>query len=86
MRPQVDQSVTVYSSVVNRKVHDPCLFSRDKTSKEYLLVFVDDIIIIAENTDLCETIKKEIKAIYAAKDLGNCRYTLGIRITRNIIG
>ena len=63
--------------------YDQCLFYRNDVNREYLLVYVDDLLIITPDLTSCERVKGEIKETYAAKDLGECKHILGIRVSRS---
>jgi hypothetical protein len=65
-------------------INDPCLFTRKMKGKsEYLIIYVDDILIAAETEEAVALIKREIGEHFRAKDLGELSFILGIKVTRN---
>lgn len=63
---------------------DNCVFQRkNRGLKEILAVYVDDVLIIAENTTAISTIKVELASAFKIKDLGKLDYILGMRISQN---
>ena len=60
---------------------EECLFRRGKT--EFLLVYVDDILVICPDVITVERIKTELSDLFPIKDLGEIREYLGIEVTRN---
>lgn len=63
---------------------DQCVFFRDKpTGREYLAVYVDDLIVLCPNPEAVQTAKQELMACFKAKDLGELSFVLGIKVSRN---
>lgn len=61
---------------------DPCIhINRNKTV--FLLVYVDDILIVTKNRKCKEDIVRILKEQFSVKDLGEAQYCLGIEIIRN---
>jgi hypothetical protein len=61
--------------------HDQCLFTRGcGESLEYLLVYVDDILVIARTDEAAGRIKAEIMSHFDSKDFGPVTEMLGIKI------
>jgi hypothetical protein len=54
-------------------------------SKVFLLIYVDDILILASAVDDIQNIKDEIPKLYEIKDLGEPEYFLGIKLERSSI-
>ncbi|XP_071713967.1 uncharacterized mitochondrial protein AtMg00810-like [Rutidosis leptorrhynchoides] len=52
----------------------------------YLLLYVDDIILVTSSTSLCTFIMALLAREFAMKDLGNLSYFLGIHVSRNSEG
>jgi len=48
----------------------------------YIILYVDDIILITSSHDLCKFIMALIASEFAMKDLGPLSYFLGIAMTR----
>jgi hypothetical protein len=64
-------------------VTDPCLFIRKENEKPgFLLLYVDDMIILALSDGDVEAIKNAIKDRFEIKDLGEARNVLGMTIER----
>lgn len=63
----------------SRSHSDPCLYFC-KRRKLYLLLYVDDILLIGHDEDIQKVIKA-LQMKYDCKDLGKVSYFLGIRIT-----
>ncbi|KAF8054514.1 Retrovirus-related Pol polyprotein from transposon TNT 1-94 [Scenedesmus sp. PABB004] len=55
------------------------------TSGAYILIYVDDILIIARNRALAESVKAELFAAFKTRDLGEVSQYLGMHITRDRI-
>ena len=52
----------------------------------YLLLYVDDIILIVSSDKLCQSIISRLSSEFAMKDLGHLSYFLGIAVTRHAGG
>jgi len=52
----------------------------------YILLYVDDIILITSSHELCKSIMTLLASEFAMKDLGSLSYFLGIAVTRHIGG
>ena len=48
-----------------------------------LLVYVDDILVVGNNTDLCTIFKQYLHTCFQLKDMGPLKYLLGIECARN---
>ncbi|XP_014503359.1 uncharacterized protein LOC106763707 [Vigna radiata var. radiata] len=71
----------------NHSKSDHSLFIYHKESDiAYILLYVDDIILIASSDSLRKSIMSLLSAEFAMKDLGPLSYYLGIAITRNATG
>jgi hypothetical protein len=63
---------------------DPCLYSRVTDGQTvYVTVFVDDLVISGSTLKAIDKFKRELKEKFSMKDLGELKYVLGIRVTRN---
>ncbi|KAL0412552.1 UNVERIFIED_CONTAM: Retrovirus-related Pol polyprotein from transposon RE2 [Sesamum radiatum] len=51
-----------------------------------LLVYVDDILVIAPTLSLIQTVKDYLHSLFTIKDLGDARYFLGLEIARSTDG
>jgi hypothetical protein len=61
---------------------DPCVFIHLAT-KEIIVVYVDDLILVTKNKKLMEILKEKLLKRYKARDFGPIGYYLGIRVVRN---
>ncbi|KAL0312290.1 UNVERIFIED_CONTAM: Retrovirus-related Pol polyprotein from transposon RE1 [Sesamum radiatum] len=70
-----------------QSMHDHCLFLK-KVSSGYvgLLVYVDDVLIMAPSEDFIAEIKTYLDGLFTIKDLGMARYFLGLQIARSALG
>jgi hypothetical protein len=48
----------------------------------YLIIYVDDILVLTESMKEMLTVKKQLSKMYAVKDLGEAEYFLGVKIER----
>ncbi|GJP39599.1 hypothetical protein CLOM_g23952 [Closterium sp. NIES-68] len=62
---------------------DPSLFLRTSPSPFYILVYVDDMILITADSAELERVKRELGSRLKCKDLGELQHYLGMEITRN---
>jgi len=63
---------------------DPGLYiQRRKDINVYILVYVDDILIVAKDLELVRDIKKTLMTTFDARDLGEAAYFLGWEIKRD---
>ena len=49
----------------------------------FLILYVDDILLIGNDTKFLSTIKDYLKSVFSMKDLGEAAYILGIKIYRD---
>ncbi|KAM6582045.1 hypothetical protein CsatB_009047 [Cannabis sativa] len=62
---------------------DTSLFIRNLSQHTtYLLVYVDDIIVIGSHAKEVSTLISNLSSLFALKDLGNLHYFLGVQITK----
>ncbi|CAI7862380.1 unnamed protein product [Closterium sp. NIES-54] len=66
-------------------IADPSLFLRTDTSLPpfYVLVYVDDLVFAAADTDALTLVKSELQKRHTCTDLGELRSYLGLQITRD---
>ncbi|GJP71316.1 hypothetical protein CLOP_g2159, partial [Closterium sp. NIES-67] len=62
---------------------DPSLFLRTSPSPFYILVYVDDMILITADSAELERVKRELGSRLKCKDLGELQHYLGMEITRD---
>jgi hypothetical protein len=81
----IDQTLTWIG--FHKCVSDSCVYTKtSKTNKQIILgLFVDDVIIIYNKEDQGEWVKlkQQIQLKYKIKDLGDAKYILGMKITRD---
>ncbi|KAL2253231.1 UNVERIFIED_CONTAM: Retrovirus-related Pol polyprotein from transposon RE2 [Sesamum indicum] len=67
--------------------HDHCLFFKALPSGFIgLLVYVDDVLLMAPSLDLISQVKVYLDGLFSIKDLGCARYFLGLQIARSAAG
>lgn len=54
-----------------------------KTSKVYVLVYVDDILVAAEDVAAMRSVKEQLMSIFDVRDMGESAYFLGMEIERD---
>ncbi|KAL2253435.1 UNVERIFIED_CONTAM: Retrovirus-related Pol polyprotein from transposon RE1 [Sesamum indicum] len=82
---EFSRSLTVFS--FKQSEHDHCLFLKPlDTGFIGLLVYVDDVLIMAPTDDLISQVKVHLDALFTIKDLGSARYFLGLQIARSEAG
>ena len=63
---------------------DPSLWVKhDKAGPVYVLIYVDDMLIAAKTVEQVERVKKLVRRVFVARDLGEARYFIGYEISRN---
>ena len=68
-----------------RTTSDHCVFVKRFLDGEFtiLLLYVDDVLIVGQNSDMISKLKEEIKKSFAMKDLGLAKQILGVTIFRD---
>jgi hypothetical protein len=61
---------------------DPCVYV-DKNTRTFVLIYVDDILIISGNQERERQIKDVLSKVFRIKDFGLAKYCLGIQIEQN---
>jgi hypothetical protein len=61
---------------------DPCVYV-DKNTRTFVLIYVDDILIISGNQERERQIKDVLSKAFRIKDFGLAKYCLGIQIEQN---
>ena len=70
-----------------QSIADPCLYIRvDATNIVYLIIYVDDFLIAAEDIKLIDQVADFLRQKFQLKDLGILSYYLGMEIRRNADG
>jgi len=63
---------------------EACVYKKESgSSKAFLILYVDDILLIGNDIEFLNTIKESLKISFAMKDLGEAAYILGIKIYRD---
>ena len=61
-----------------------CIYKKVSGSfLEFLILYVDDILLIGNNVEFLESIKDYLNKSFFMKDLGEAVYSLGIKIYRD---
>ncbi|KAL6331208.1 hypothetical protein AAG906_009636 [Vitis piasezkii] len=68
------------------KIHQSLFFRITSTQTTYILVYVDDILVIGSNAEVVTTLIKQLDVEFSLKDLGEITYFLGIQITHIVNG
>ena len=50
---------------------------------QFLILYVDDILLMGNEISLMEQTKNSLKTIFSMKDMGETKYILGIKIYRD---
>lgn len=66
---------------------DICFYKK-KFNEEwcFLLIYVDDFVVVAKSKEIVNKVKEEISARYEIQDLGEIKYYLGIEVSRDSDG
>ena len=63
---------------------EACVYKKvSGSSVVFLILYVDDILLIGNNIPMLETVKTSLKNSFSMKDLGEAAYILGIKIYRD---
>ena len=63
---------------------EPCVYKKVSGSHIlFLILYVDDILLMGNDKSLMEQTKKSLKIIFSMKDMGEAQYILGIKIYRD---
>ena len=67
-----------------RSAEDPCVyFKHSVEGNVFLIIYVDDILIMGTNISMLKSIKQWLCKTFAMKDLGEACYSIGIKIHRD---
>jgi len=67
----------------NRCEYDSYVYFKQSSDLTYLLLYVDDMLIIARNKTHIQKLKAQLKKEFDMKDLGEVKKILGMEITRD---
>ena len=69
---------------VPSKLDSALYIVRDDTGICYMLVYVDDLLIVSSCTNMTKKVKDFLVSVFTMKDLGDATYYLGMNITRSV--
>ncbi|CAM8978460.1 unnamed protein product [Rhodiola kirilowii] len=69
----------------SKSKYDSCLYLKNMNAKyhAFVLLYVDDMLIISESRPIVNSIKSDWKKHFDMKDMGEAQRILGVRITRD---
>jgi hypothetical protein len=77
-----DEVIKSFGFVQNAE--ETCVYKKmSGSSVVFLVLYVDDILLIGDNVDLLNSVKKYLNSKFSMKDLGEAAYVLGIKIYRD---
>ena len=76
-----DEVVKGFGFIKNEE--EACVYKKESGSSiAFLILYVDDILLIGNNISMLESVKTSLKNSFSMKDLGEVAYILGIKIYR----
>jgi hypothetical protein len=67
-----------------KNVEEPCVYKKVSGSIViFLVLYVDDILLIENDTPMMKVVKSSLRKSFSMKDLGEVAYILGIKIYRD---
>ncbi|KAL0313415.1 UNVERIFIED_CONTAM: Retrovirus-related Pol polyprotein from transposon RE2 [Sesamum radiatum] len=75
-----DEVIRGYDFIKNN--YDPCVYKISGSSVAYLVLYVDDILLIGNDVKMLRDIKAWLSTQFCMKDMGEASYILGIKIYR----
>jgi hypothetical protein len=67
-----------------KNVEEPCVYKKVSGSIViFLVLYVDDILLIENDTPMMNVVKSSLRKSFSMKDLGEVAYILGIKIYRD---
>ena len=77
-----DSVIKVYGFI--QTFGEACVYKKvSGSSVAFLILYVDDILLIGNNTEFLDSIKGYLNKNFSMKDLGEAAYILGIKIYRD---
>ena len=77
-----DEVVKGFGFIKNEE--EACVYKKESgSSVAFLILYVDDILLIGNNIPMLESVKTSLKNSFSMKDLGEAAYILGIKIYRD---
>ena len=73
------------SQEYKRTFADPCVYVRRFHDDKFiiLLLYVDDMLIVGQDVDMIQKLKRELSKTFDMKDLGSAKRILGMEILRD---
>jgi hypothetical protein len=66
-----------------KKVEEPCVYKVSGSAVVFLVLYMDDILLIKNDIPMMEVVKSSLRKSFSMKDLGEAVYILGIKIYRD---
>ena len=77
-----DEVIKAYGFI--QTFEEACIYKKvSGSSVAFLILYVDDILLIGNNTEFLDSIKGYLNKNFSVKDLGEATYILGIKIYRD---
>ena len=67
----------------NRCEYDSCVYFKQSDDPTYLLLYADDMVIVARNKIHVQKLKSQLKKEFDMKDLGDAKKMLDMKITQD---
>lgn len=78
---------SLFEAGAKQSLFDPCLFSIKENNDEcYILIHVDDILVATNSQHLIDKLENTMNKSFVAKNLGDAKQYLGIKITKSSDG
>ena len=77
---QQSKTLALYKT---RMIHEFIVASRSKGFIVFLVLYVDDILIMGSNIEMLKSMKEWLSSKFSMKDLGDASYILGVKIYRD---
>src|SRR6266498_3790611 len=76
--------IYLWSKAGIKNCEEACVYKNEsRSSKAFLILYVDDILLIGNDEKFLNMIKESLQKSFAMKDLGEVAYILGIKINRD---
>ena len=74
------------SQEYKRTFADPCVYVRRFPDDKFIIIllYVDDILIVGQDADMIQKLKRELSKTFDMKDLSNAKRILGMEILQDI--
>jgi len=76
-----DEVVKGFGFIKNKE--EACVYKESGSSDAFLILYVDDILLIGNNIPMLQSVKTSLKNSFSKKDLGEATNILGIKIYRD---